>query len=275
MVGGICRTSARQTGAVLVELDVQGFFVSFMGQWSYLGLFLVLMMAGLGVPLPEDIPLAAAGWLVHRGGADLGLMIATGLIGVMLGDSILFFMGRKYGMQIVEHRWLRRFAKPWLVEKARRMYSDHGAKIIFAARFMPGLRAMLFLTAGVFRIPYWKFILIDGSAALISVPTWIYLSSRFSGTIEDLLGGARLATFVIGGALLAALLIWVAWEYFHNLRRRNGIDRQDQTTAVRSAPLKRLSDHSAKKPSGEADRVSAAGGKAKSAEPVKAGGPGA
>jgi membrane protein DedA with SNARE-associated domain len=201
-------------------------------------------------------------------------MIMTGLIGVLLGDSILFFMGRQYGMQIVEHRWMRRFAKPWLVQKARRMYTDHGAKIVFAARFMPGLRAVLFLTAGVFRIKYWKFILIDGAAALISVPTWIWLSYRFSGKIEDLLGGARLATYVIGGGLLAALLVWVAWEYFHNLRRRNGIDGREQSSTVCSAPLAATPGCPAERPSEETDRVQAGKEKPKSSEPVKASGRG-
>ncbi len=163
---------------------MQDFFYAFMGKWSYLGLFLVLMAAGLGVPLPEDIPLVAAGWLVHKGGADLRLMIITGLVGVLLGDSILFYMGRQYGSQIVERRWFRRIAKPWLLEKARLKYTEHGAKIIFVARFMPGLRAVVFLTAGVFRVPYWKFLLMDGLAALISVPAWLWLSSEFSGAIE-------------------------------------------------------------------------------------------
>ncbi|MBN2561453.1 MAG: DedA family protein [Phycisphaerae bacterium] len=213
---------------------MEGLLVSVLGKWSYLGLFVILMAAGMGMPLPEDIPLVAAGWLVHRGQADLGLMIATGLLGVMLGDSILYFMGRRYGLQIVEHRWFRRIAKPWLVERARRMYADHGAKIIFAARFMPGLRAVLFLTAGVFRVRYWKFASIDGFAALISVPTWIWLSSRFSRLLSEM----RVGTYVIGGVLLAALCLWILWEYFHNLRKRNGTRRKGSANGVvHSAPI--------------------------------------
>jgi len=246
-------------------MPVEEYLFSFLGQWSYLGLFLVLMAAGLGVPLPEDIPLVAAGWLVHKGQAELGLMIATGLVGVLLGDSILYFLGRRYGTQIFEHRWLRRIAKPWLLEKARVKYADHGAKILFAARFMPGLRAVLFLTAGTVRVPYWKFLLIDGLAALISVPTWIWLSSRFSGTIEDLLGGARMATYVMGGVLLAALLVWGAWEYFHNLRKWNDAKRKRRGHAVvHSAPLLATSDQVVGSQP-ESNRLRAAPKKAKSA----------
>lgn len=242
---------------------MDGFFLSFLGRWSYLGLFLVLLAAGLGVPLPEDIPLIAAGYLVHKGQADLHGMIATGLFGVLLGDSILFLAGRRYGMQIVEHRWFRRIAKPWLLDKARNMYAAHGAKIIFAARFMPGLRSVMFMTAGTFRVPFWKFFLIDGFAALISVPVWVWLASRFSGTIEELLGEARLASYLIGGALLAALAAWGLWEYQHNLRRRNGI-RQAAEAAERAAvaPTATAGAPSAAAPAGAPDTARSGGGPA-------------
>jgi membrane protein DedA with SNARE-associated domain len=203
-----------------MELSVDGFFLSFLGRWSYLGLFLVLLAAGLGLPLPEDIPLVAAGWLVHHGGAHLYGMIAVGLVGVLVGDTILFTAGRRYGMHLVEHRWLRWVAKPWLVERARARYQAHGAKIMFAARFMPGLRSALFLIAGTFRIPYWKFLLIDGSAALISVPTWILLSYKFSGDVEALLRKARFTSYMVAAVVIVAVVAWILWEYYHNLRKR-------------------------------------------------------
>jgi len=221
---------------------VDGFVVVFLAKWSYFGLFLILIAAGLGIPLPEDIPLVAAGWLVYKGRADLWLMIAAGLIGVMVGDSLLFSMGRRYGDHVVEHRWLRRIAKPWLIEKARRLYVNHGAKVIFAARFMPGIRAVVFLIAGVFRVPYWKFLLIDGVAALISVPVWVWVGARFSKHLEAILEGARLGTAGVVGVLILALVIWGVYEWRHNLSKK-GHEAEAELTVeslsglIRSAPL--------------------------------------
>lgn len=199
---------------------MDGFFVTFLGKWSYLGLFLILIAAGLGIPLPEDIPLVASGWLVYKGKADMSLMILTGLVGVMVGDSLLFSMGRRYGDHIVEHRWLRRIAKPWLIEKARRGFVNHGAKVIFAARFMPGIRAVLFLIAGVFRVPYWKFALMDGSAALISVPLWVWVGAKFSKHLEEIFKATRFGTAGVVGLLVLALVVWGIYEWRHNLSKK-------------------------------------------------------
>jgi membrane protein DedA with SNARE-associated domain len=212
-------------------------YITLLSKFSYLGLFLVLIAAGLGVPLPEDIPLLAAGWLVHHGKADLALMIITGMLGVMVGDSMLFFMGRRYGDHIVDHRWLKRIAKPWLLEKARSMYTNHGAKILFAARFMPGIRSVMFLTAGVFKVPFWKFFIIDGFAALISVPLWVWVGAKFSGHLEAILGAARLGTYGLVGLLVLALTVWGIYEYRHNLKQRE-VGRQAAADGeIRSAPL--------------------------------------
>lgn len=208
---------------------MQDFLFSFIGRWSYIGLFLILIAAGLGIPLPEDIPLVASGWLAYPDQSKLYLMMATGLAGVMVGDSLLFNMGRRYGDHVLDHRWLRRIAKPWLLEKARHMYLHHGAKILFAARFMPGLRSVLFLTAGAFGVPFWKFFCIDGFAALISVPLWIWAGWKFSGSIGDFIKDARMATNIVIGALVGCLVIWIIWEYRHNLSRKAAERIAEQT----------------------------------------------
>lgn len=192
---------------------MEAFFASFLGKFSHIGLFAVLLAAGLGVPLPEDIPLITSGWLVHKNDSSLILMMAVGLSGVLVGDSLMFHMGRKYGGHILEHRWLSRAVRPWMLERTRQLYSKHGTKILFAARFMPGIRSAMFLSAGTFGVRFWKFFLIDGMAALISVPLWIWAGWKFSGHIEHILGGARTATITIVSVLLIALVIWGVWEY--------------------------------------------------------------
>lgn len=226
---------------------MQDFFFAFLGRWSYVGLVLVLLAAGMGLPLPEDIPLVAAGWVVYKGQADLGLMMVTALFGVLLGDTILFNMGRWYGMRILEHRHLRWVAKPWLLARAQALYDGHGAKILFAARFMPGFRGVVFLNAGIFRVPYWKFLAFDGGAALISVPVWVWAGYKFSAHIHRLLGEARIASIVTGGVLVAALVLWGVWEHHHLQKKRRQLEARCRDAEATAAGQPEKSDEAGAK----------------------------
>lgn len=198
---------------------MQELFFNFIDRGSYFALFIVLFIAGLGVPLPEDIPLIAAGYICHKGSADVRWMVVVGIVGVMVGDGLLFNMGRRYGNNLLGHRWLQRIAKPWLVAKAQAGFDRHGSKIIFAARFMPGLRSVIFLIAGTLKVPYWKFVTFDGSAALISVPVWVLGGWYFGGKIEEFVRQAQ-----IGGATVAIVVVslfigFIVWEVRRSKRK--------------------------------------------------------
>jgi len=200
---------------------LQELFFNYIQHWSYVGLFLVLFVAGLGVPLPEDIPLIAGGWLCHHHPqTNVYLMTLVGLIGVLVGDGLLFNMGRRFGTQLVGHRWLQRIAKPWLVAKAQEKFDLHGAKIIFLARFMPGLRSVIFLIAGTLRVPYWKFLIFDGSAALISVPVWVFGGWYFGGRIEEFISHAKVGGLTVGAVVLSVFVGYILFEV-RKIKKKN------------------------------------------------------
>lgn len=173
----------------------------------YLGVFLVLVMASFGLPIPEDIPLLTGGYLCHRGQAHLPIMIAVGMIGVLTGDIILFTMGRRFGHHIVEHRLMRRLVNPSHLLTAERMFARHGVKILFIGRFLPGLRPMIFMAAGVLKVRPLVFVAVNGSAASISVPTLVILGAVFGGSLDTIKNDVRVATHTIAAVVIVLALI--------------------------------------------------------------------
>ena len=133
----------------------------------------MLITCGLGVPLPEDVPLITGGWLVGRSGS-LPLMIITGLAGILIGDTLIFRAGQIYGEKLLDTR-LGRYIPGERVQRTIAAFDRHGPKFIMAARFVPGLRAVTYFVAGLTGVPYWKFITYDGIAACVSAPAWVYL----------------------------------------------------------------------------------------------------
>ncbi|MCM2282357.1 MAG: DedA family protein [Bdellovibrionaceae bacterium] len=135
----------------------------------------VLLICGLGVPIPEDITLLAAGLLASSGHITLGGALIAGFTGVMIGDSFLFFMGRKFGAKIFGLPGFRRIFTPERIRRAEDRVRRNGHFICFIARFLPGLRSPIFALAGAMGVKPSVFLMQDGFAALISVPVWVYV----------------------------------------------------------------------------------------------------
>ena len=188
--------------------------------WPYLSVLFCLLAAGMGFPLPEDIPLLTGGWLCHEGLATLWIMVVVSLVGVLGGDLILFTLGRKFGHHVVEHRFVRRLVNADRLLLAENLFARHGNKIIFAGRFLPGLRAMIFMAAGVLKVRPTTFLCVNGLAAVISVPTLVILGYLFGQHFNRLKQDVRFATHTIALVLVVVGLIALTLYLY---RRQKGM----------------------------------------------------
>ena len=184
-------------------------------RFTYLGIFLVLFVAGLGVPIPEEAPLLAAGVLANQEIIRWWLALIVCFVGVMAGDIVLYWVGHHWGEHIMDWRITRWVLTPEREKQMIRLYHRHGIKIIFSARFVAGFRAAAFLTAGIVRIPFWKFVLVDGVAALVGVPLGFGVAYLFADQLPAILRGVhrveRLA-ILAGMVVLAAIIGYLAYR---------------------------------------------------------------
>lgn len=145
-------------------------------QFGYAAVFLVLVLCGFGIPIPEDVTLVAGGVISGLGYTNVHIMLVVGLLGVLVGDGIVFMLGRIFGEQILRFKIVSRIMPPKRYAQVQKKFDQYGNRVLFVARFLPGLRSPIFLTAGMSgRITFWQWLIMDGFAALISVPIWIYL----------------------------------------------------------------------------------------------------
>jgi membrane protein DedA with SNARE-associated domain len=155
----------------------------FVEQFTYLGIFAVLVLGSLGVPIPEEMAIIAAAVLSHEGLARWWLALPVCLVGVLSGDMVLYWVGRHWGEDILNWRMARlvltRKREQWL----KAAYRRHALKTIVTARHVTGLRAAAFLTAGMARVPFWKFIVADAGAAVLGVPLGFGLAYFFTDEI--------------------------------------------------------------------------------------------
>jgi membrane protein DedA with SNARE-associated domain len=157
---------------------------SYIEHFSYLGLFVVLLLCGLGLPMPEDVALLAGGYLAHRGITRYPITLVVALVGVVAGDNSLFFLGRHFGTSLVRYFGIGRPGTQLQIERIREFMNRHGHRAILYARFLAGLRALVYVTAGSFGVPPSRFLIYDLAGALISVPIVVTLGYVFGGELE-------------------------------------------------------------------------------------------
>jgi membrane protein DedA with SNARE-associated domain len=185
---------------------------------GYLAVFAVLLISGFGIPIPEDISLVAGGIIAGLGYADVNVMCAVGLAGVLIGDTVMFLIGHTLGARALKLRWVAHLLTPRRYAKVQHKFSRYGNRLMFVARFLPGLRTAVFLTAGMtHRVSFVRFIALDGLAALISVPVWVYLGYFGAENHDWLLAWVKRGEGVVL-AVIAVLAVAAAWFWW----RRKG-----------------------------------------------------
>ncbi|MBW2735253.1 MAG: DedA family protein [Deltaproteobacteria bacterium] len=201
-------------------------FIQTNPSYAYICVFGVLLLCGLGLPMPEDIVLVTGGYMVyladkqHLGAPTLTLMLIVGLVGVLSGDITLFFAGRKLGPRVTRVWPFRLMITPRRMQRVQYFFDRYGATTAFFARFAAGLRAPTYLLAGTAGMRFRTFILADGSAALLSVPAWILLAWHFGAEIDRVKNWMAQSKWAIV-LILALLFIYVIYRVIRARRRRS------------------------------------------------------
>ena len=208
--------------------------VGFFTDYGYIAVFSCLILCGLGVPVPEDITLVAGGVIAGLyPEINQHIMFGVGILGVLVGDSTMFLGGRIFGYRIQRIRMFRKILSPRRFSQIQQKFKQYGLGVLFVARFIPGLRSPIFLAAGMSRrIPYHTFLLMDGFAALISVPVWVYIGYFFADNHELLMSYVHDVQSIIfaclGLVLLVVIAIWVKKKVKAKIAARINKDAQDK-----------------------------------------------
>ncbi len=198
-----------------------------------LGLFLILVGGGVGLPMPEDLTLLGAGVLANRRILRLRDVLVVGFAGVVVADWIIYLAGRRYGPGFVAHPWLARLFGAARMDAVRHAVERHGARAVFFARFMLGFRIATFLAAGTFGVSAPRFAVAEAAGAAIFVPAMATLGFLFSDRAERVarnVGAVQHWLLLVGLAGLGLYLALRAWAL------RSGLGADDPITRAGRPP---------------------------------------
>jgi membrane protein DedA with SNARE-associated domain len=153
--------------------------IEHLDDYGYIGIFLALLACGCGFPMPEELPVITAGILVGHEDTALKwyVMLPVVIAGVVVGDGILYGLGRVWGDRLLNLKWVQRtLVPPDKRAEIEKNFHQRGVAVLLFARLLPGIRAPVFVMAGVLRVPFGRFLLADGLYAVPGVNVLFWLS---------------------------------------------------------------------------------------------------
>lgn len=189
--------------------------IAFLTEWGYTALFITMALENMNIPIPSEIILGFAGFLVSQQIFSFWPTILVGTIAGLTGSLLSYYIGLKGGREFM----LRHTAKGGLGAKklvaAKNWFETYGGIAIFTGRLLPGIRTFISLPAGISRYPLSPFILYTILGTIPWTILLVYLGDML-GENWTLLLAYKIEIAVI--SFIAAGIIAVIFYFYQKQR---------------------------------------------------------
>jgi len=197
------------------------------------GFLLLLMTASsFGLPVPEEFTLVTVGFLAYTAknqvpispnAVNMYTLAIVSFLSVMASDVLVYSIGRFNGEKLKKTKFFKKKIKQERYDKINSLFQKYSGFAIFGFRFMPGVRFPGHLTCGMSGVPFRKFLLIDGLAALISVPTQVILVAIYGKIILATIDKYKYLVMGTMFALFLAFILFKMYEYKKKRDKKNSV----------------------------------------------------
>jgi len=184
--------------------------------FPYVGILILLMLGEIGLPFPEDATLILSGFLIAQKVTKPlpTMMVVYGSL--LLTDFSLYWVGKKYGRKVIEHKRFRQILTNERLLTLEEKFKKWGIYVVFVGRHFLGIRAQIFLAAGVTRMSTLKFIMADGASAILTMALMVGIGFLGGNSIQILQKDVKRIEHI--GILILSILFtgWMIYKYFRN-----------------------------------------------------------
>src|SRR5436190_15173841 len=191
--------------------------------WACIIAFSCLVAAGIGFPIPEELPIVGAGIWVGQNveaGPLKWLILPVCIAGVVISDGLLYGIGRYFGPKLLEWRVVKRVLPPQKRDQIESNFHKYGVLTLLFARFLPAIRSPIFITAGIMRLSFAKFVIADGIYAIPGVSLLFFLSFWFGDQFRELVEIVEKDLRVLRPLLILLAIVAVAGFLAYHFYRR-------------------------------------------------------
>ncbi len=194
-----------------------------MEHFPYAGLFILLILGGIGFPFPEDTTLILCGFLISTHVVKPVSALLVIYSGLLIADLFLYFVGKKYGRMIVTHRRFHRIISPERLSRLEDKFNKKGILVVLLGRHLVGLRAQIFLVAGVMRMSALKFIMADAVSSIFTIAVMVgagYLGGNSLQIIKKDISRVEHVAILL---IIILIAIYLSLRYFKVRRDKTSL----------------------------------------------------
>ncbi|MBT4791536.1 MAG: DedA family protein [Halobacteriovoraceae bacterium] len=204
------------------DIDIVQFFAEYAYQpmWVYSFIVLFMTASSFGLPVPEELTLVSAGLVAFMAanpsiypppypgaeGVNLFVLSVVCFFSVLGSDIFIYFIGKFFGQRLLKTKFFHKNIGHDRFDKINKLFNKYSYWACGLFRFTPGIRFPGHLSCGLMGVSIWQFLLIDGLAALISVPTQVILVASYGEIILDKIKEIKI--FLLG-AILVVVAYWI------------------------------------------------------------------
>lgn len=190
----------------------------FLIRYGYLLLFGVVLAEQIGLPIPATPMLLAAGALAGIGKMSLAPVMAIAVAASLTGDLVWFGLGRTRGSSVLRLLCRISLEPDTCVRQTETAYARFGDVSLLFAKFIPGLSTVAPPMAGIFKVPMWRFLILDGAGSAIWSGAFVLLGWLFREQLEGFaMRLSRFGKWFLFGVLLL-LVAYIAYKYIQRRR---------------------------------------------------------
>ncbi|MDA8387130.1 MAG: DedA family protein [Nitrospiraceae bacterium] len=201
-----------------LELSGMNWIHYLLNHFPAAGLFVLLVLGGLGLPFPEDATLILCGAFIATGIAPPAHALIASYAGLILMDFFLYHIGRKYGTKLTEHRRFRRIITREKLLRLEERFSRWGGLFLLAGRQFVGLRSQIFVVSGVLKMPYLKFLCIDMISAVVSMSIMVSIGYAGGNSIKAFSKDINKVGYLAVAAVAAFIFFFIFYRYIRRSR---------------------------------------------------------
>ena len=204
---------------------MQEFIISLMGQFGYFGVFFLIALENVFPPIPSEVILLFGGFMTTYTSLNIALMVVAATLGSLLGAIVLYYIGKILNKERLKKIVSGKVGKVLRLKEKDIDMADHwfdtkGNKTVFFCRFIPIVRSLISIPAGMSEMPMAKFLLYTTVGSAIWNTVLIVIGNRVGENWESILGVFDQYSHIVLILLILIFVLFIVWLYTKKQKKK-------------------------------------------------------